>query len=245
MNQKKEILDSLGGVHDFGEGLVPAHRHTNPDGPLGGWVANTVSFFDTKEVWVEPDAKVSGHVVLSGNVKIGDNACVEGRAHITNATIKGSANIKSDATVGARNESGALPLIQGNAVIAGNTQIMDGSIIEGNAYISGIGTEIKNAHVTDDARILGGTIHGADVSEQATITGQPVIIGDEISIKGKSTVSENVSLRGKITLTGEVILQGSLNLFDSGTIDATNPLYGHLVNNTYVPSNQSNDTIQL
>lgn len=26
---------------DFGEGPVPAKRHTNPDGSIGGWIAKT------------------------------------------------------------------------------------------------------------------------------------------------------------------------------------------------------------
>jgi hypothetical protein len=28
---------------DFGDGEVPAHRHVNPDGSEGGWVADTTT----------------------------------------------------------------------------------------------------------------------------------------------------------------------------------------------------------
>ena len=42
--------------YDFGNGLVSAHRHVNPDGSEGGWVADTA--FVAKSAFIGPDAKV-------------------------------------------------------------------------------------------------------------------------------------------------------------------------------------------
>ena len=44
--------------HD-GNGPVPAHRHTNPDGSEGGWVANTARVYGN--AWVYGNAQVSGN----------------------------------------------------------------------------------------------------------------------------------------------------------------------------------------
>lgn len=239
MGNEKEILDSLGGVHDFGEGPVPARRHINPDGTLGGWVAKSVSFHEAREVWIGSNATVTDYVMLIGDVTIGDFASVRGRAHVGNAVVRGSATIKADSAIGTLNKDGARTLVRGSAVIAGNARIIDGSVIEGKAYIGGIGAEIKNAYVTDDARILGGTIHGATIREQATITGSPMIIGDDVMVEGRAHIGELVTLRGAIVVTGEVILKGSPVLIDSGTIDANDPLHGHLIKNAYIPSSYS------
>ena len=42
--------------YDFadGKGSVPAHRHINPDGSVGGWVADTATVADT--VYIGEDA---------------------------------------------------------------------------------------------------------------------------------------------------------------------------------------------
>jgi len=44
--------------HDFkdGKGPVPAHRHINPDGTVGGWVADTYTATVHSTVFVGPDA---------------------------------------------------------------------------------------------------------------------------------------------------------------------------------------------
>ena len=37
-------------TYDFGSGPVPAHRHLNPDGSLGGWVADTATVAPTARI---------------------------------------------------------------------------------------------------------------------------------------------------------------------------------------------------
>ena len=49
---------------DFGYGLVAAHRHKNPDGSIGGWVADTARVSGT--AWVSGDAQVSGDARVYG-----------------------------------------------------------------------------------------------------------------------------------------------------------------------------------
>src|SRR6185436_13203608 len=45
--------------YDFGDGPVPARQHRNPDGSLGGWVAETAHVDDS--VFVGANATVSGN----------------------------------------------------------------------------------------------------------------------------------------------------------------------------------------
>ena len=62
---------------DFGNGPVPAHRHTNPDGSLGGWVADTATVSPTAWVsdnaWVYDNAKVSGYAEVPDGVRVSGN----------------------------------------------------------------------------------------------------------------------------------------------------------------------------
>lgn len=62
-----------------GRGPVPAHRHKNPDGSLGGWVANTAYIAPT--VFVGFYARVFGRARLHDRVRVLDRACVFGDAH--------------------------------------------------------------------------------------------------------------------------------------------------------------------
>lgn len=61
---------------DFGDGNgpVPVHRHVNPGGSLGGWVADT-AMVGTK-AWVEPDARVFGEARVFENALVGGSAQV-------------------------------------------------------------------------------------------------------------------------------------------------------------------------
>ncbi len=66
-------------VHDFGEGPVPAHKHSNG----GGWVANTCQITD--EVYIGPNVEVSGNIKISG-----ENVTLDGCFRFSgNATLVG------------------------------------------------------------------------------------------------------------------------------------------------------------
>ena len=68
--------------YNFGNGLVAAHLHVNPDGSEGGWVANTAfvakSAYIGTDVWVFGNALVYGDAVVGGNAEVYDNAWVGG-----------------------------------------------------------------------------------------------------------------------------------------------------------------------
>ena len=59
---------------------VPAHRHTNPDGSEGGWVANTANVDCTS--YVGRNARVSGNAWVSGNALVHGNAWVSSYARV-------------------------------------------------------------------------------------------------------------------------------------------------------------------
>ena len=65
---------------DFGNGPVPAHRHKNPDGTEGGWVADTATVELT--TYVGADAKVSGYAQVNGNARVYGDAQVYGDARV-------------------------------------------------------------------------------------------------------------------------------------------------------------------
>lgn len=57
-------------THDFsdGSGPVPAARHVNPMGDLGGWVAATA--YVAPWVWLDPDAEVFGTARVTAGAMI-------------------------------------------------------------------------------------------------------------------------------------------------------------------------------
>ena len=75
-------------IHDFGDGngSVPAHRHQNLNGSIGGWVAETASVETTvfvgKNARVYGDAKVYGDAQVYGYAQVCGNAWVYGNAWV-------------------------------------------------------------------------------------------------------------------------------------------------------------------
>lgn len=79
-----------------GMGTVSSHRHINPDGSLGGLVADTAFIEET--VTIEHSASVFGHAVVMDNAVIADRAKVFGEAFICdNVHVFGDAKIYGDA----------------------------------------------------------------------------------------------------------------------------------------------------
>ena len=81
-SEKEEKMKKLDTqlTFDFedGNGPVPAHHHTNPDGSVAdtAWVANTARVSDTAQVsgnaWVYGTARVSGYALVSGNARVSE-----------------------------------------------------------------------------------------------------------------------------------------------------------------------------
>ena len=84
-----------------GSGEVPARRHANPDGEIGGWVAETAEV--SNSVFVGWDAAVFGNAQIAGNVEIKNNARVYGNAHLgDNAKLYGDARVHGNARLSER-----------------------------------------------------------------------------------------------------------------------------------------------
>lgn len=77
---------------DFGAGPVAAHRHVNPDGSVGGWVADTATVDATAHVGA--DAQVYGNARVSDTAQVYDTARVSG-----NARVSGDAQVYGEARV--------------------------------------------------------------------------------------------------------------------------------------------------
>ena len=87
-------------LFDFndGNGPVPAHRHINPDGTLGGWVADTAVVYGNAVV--SGDARVYGDAVVYGNARVSGNARVYGDARVSgNARVSGDAKVHDLCTI--------------------------------------------------------------------------------------------------------------------------------------------------
>lgn len=117
------LIPSQTDTFDFrdGNGPVAAKRHINPDGSIGGWVANTASVSET--VILGPHATVFNSAKVSGNVKIFEQAQIFGNASVKdNAWITGTAKVFDNA------------IISGDAWIGGAAQIGHDQQITTGAY---------------------------------------------------------------------------------------------------------------
>jgi len=80
--QKRELVAGEF-MFTIAQGRVPAHRHLNPDGQMGGWVADTAYVdllsFVHETALVYDNAQVLGRSVIHKNVKICGNVVVENR----------------------------------------------------------------------------------------------------------------------------------------------------------------------
>ena len=127
---------------DFGEGLVPAHKHSKG----GGIVADTVMIDDT--VFVGPYAMVYGQARVYGDAKIDGYARVYGDARVYgNAVVSGNARIS------------------GNARVYGKAKIMDQAQVFGECEVYDDAIVRNSAEIYEDARVYGK----ADVSEYVKV----------------------------------------------------------------------------
>lgn len=80
-------------LHDFedGNGPVPAHRHANPDGTVGGWVAHTAV--------VMPGVHVDRLSVVYGNAVIFGTCGIYGRSRIGGTATLGGTEEFLDVTI--------------------------------------------------------------------------------------------------------------------------------------------------
>lgn len=143
-----------------GNGLVSAHRHKNPNGEFGGWVANSAIVEVTVHVdihsliygqaWVYDNAQVLGQAQIFGEAQVYNQAQVYGEAQVYNqAQVYGEAKIYGKAK------------IFDNAHIFGNGQVSGKALVFGNVRVYGNALVFDKAQVSGHARIFGNSrIHG-------------------------------------------------------------------------------------
>jgi len=160
--------------HDFGDGLVAARQHRNPDGSLGGWVADTAHVDDT--VFVGAAATVSGNARVFGVVIIADTAAVRGNARVDDAAV-----IKDRAVV------------TGNSKVS-NSCIFDDAVVSGEARVAGESLVGQRSRVDGEARVIGP----AHLYDQAHVTGRAWVSGGEI--RGTARVDGSSVVRAGMTI---------------------------------------------
>jgi carbonic anhydrase/acetyltransferase-like protein (isoleucine patch superfamily) len=134
--------EAMATTFDFrdGNGRVPAHRHVNPDGSPGGWVADTATVEST--AIVADQAKVFGNAVVKGDAWVFERAKVCGDAVVADhARVFGRA------------------IVRGNAEVCGVACVSGGSVVEGDAVVGSPDYD-PNVSVFDVTSVLGGTVRG-------------------------------------------------------------------------------------
>jgi carbonic anhydrase/acetyltransferase-like protein (isoleucine patch superfamily) len=117
-------------IFDFGAGPIPSHQHINPDGSLGGWVADT--------------ATVSATVFVEGKARVYGNARVSGKAWVSgDAQVYGNAQVFENA------------LVSGKAWVSGKARVSEEARVYGNAWVCGNACVSEKAWVCGDARVYG------------------------------------------------------------------------------------------
>jgi CheY-like chemotaxis protein len=134
---------------DFGAGLTPARRHVNPDGSLGGWVAETAH--------VEEGCTVAEKARVFDNARVFGGSLILGKATVYDyARVRDGGIVTGDASV------------CGSAVVEGAV-ISDEAVVSGDAFVGVTATVKGRARVTDRAR----------VSRCAVVSGDAVVSGND------------------------------------------------------------------
>ena len=157
--------------YDFGDGRGPvaAHRHKNPDGSVGGWVADTAMVDDAAyigpsaevfgEAYVGSGARIFGHARVYDDAKVLDRALVFGRAQaFDRALISGNARIFENAGVYGEAFVGMEAEVRGSARVSGYAQINGSAIIEGAACVYGNAMIAGTSRVSEEARVFGSAV---------------------------------------------------------------------------------------
>ena len=165
-----------------GNGDVPAHRHQNPEGSEGGWVADTAYVAPTATLnytaMVYGKAEVRYHASILNYARVHDHAKV-----LDYATIKDNAHVYGECNIQDRSVVGGYALVRGtaslsdraevggNANVGGQAVLSGSAFIEGHAFVFGKAELWGDVLVTGNARVEGEVfIHGnADVYGEAHI----------------------------------------------------------------------------
>lgn len=163
-------------TYDFGNGPIPAHRHTDSD--IGGWIANTATI--GAGVFIAPTATVDTGAIIGAGVWIAPAVTIG-----AGAMIGAGATIDAETTI-------AEAIVDAGAWIGRNVQIKAGVQIGAGATI---GTE-----ATIDT---GATISaGVKIGKNATI-GAGAKIDTEATIDTEAKIGVGVTIDTKAWIGAE------------------------------------------
>ena len=144
-------MSSPAELHGFRDvcGEVLAHRHTNPDGSLGGWVAESATVargaFLAAEAVVFDRASLLGSARVDGVSRIFDTAIVEDKANVIASSIGGEARVAGRAIV-------TRSTLLGSALAEGDAAL-DGVEFDAGSIDSGEVTKVHTLREAAESRI--------------------------------------------------------------------------------------------
>lgn len=194
---KKDDAMIIDGKFDFGDGPVPARRHSNGDGivALSASVASTACVGRDARVWGR--AEVLGRAKIRGYSRVCDRAKVAGRARI-----------------------GGYAVISGRSKVSGDAEVFGYGRVSDDAHVSG------KAHVYDDGEVRGDAsvggrakIGGHSVVQGDAFIGDDAIISDHAVVSGQAEVTGNTRIFGSGEVLGTAKVSGEAFISDKKRID--------------------------
>lgn len=208
--------------HDFGQGPVPAHRHTNPDDSLGGWVADTAHV--SQDCFVGPNAEVADEAIVQGHAHVLDYARVCGKAIVGNhALVRHAACVGECALVTSHAAVEGIARIHGSAVIEGISVVVAGrATVMDEAYVGGSAVVAGNVLVRGAARVFGNAVvytpgtddrfHQVMIHQKARVGGHAIVGGPDpghmcqCEVYGLSRVLGNARIRDSARIANDGVL---------------------------------------
>lgn len=182
-----------GEVHDFGDkkGLVYAHRHVNPDGTLGGWVADTAAV--DSDVYIGHLACVYGNAQVLEASKLEDCARVYGNAIVSKTKMYRNAAIFEKAVI-------SKTFISDDSKIFGQAQVSNSALclaasVYGNAVV--LASDVFDGEIYENAKVKNARVCG-EVCGQARVEGICVSSGGFFTTNPRD-LPEHLT-RGKISI---------------------------------------------
>lgn len=215
------------------EHAVPAHRHTNPDGSLGGWVDNRAEVY--AGCTIEPDAIVYGRAQLVRGTVLKGRAQVYGPVRLDSCYLQDEAHISvmdphqnpAEPVLRAQRlqmlgnsfvtvESGSLSEVQlmNNSRIVGasgitisRTSLRDRAAIESTEGAP-LPTHLNYVSLHGDARVNNSRLTFTDMQGNADVSGYE-IYGDPVR---RNRLGGDIKLVGPGKITSPICAQNSREL---------------------------------
>jgi UDP-3-O-[3-hydroxymyristoyl] glucosamine N-acyltransferase len=216
---------------DFGDsnGMVPAHRHINPDGSIGGWVADTA--FVEESVYMGGDARVFGLATIDDNVQVFDESEIYGEAYICdNARIYGKAKIYGDAFIfGNLNVNESVDLLKNIcfdyknfnpiSIYSSEDDFLRLSFVAGDEYDfdDGWGEQPANRHINPDGKIGGWVAESAFVDDTVYLGFESVVF-DDAFVRNNARIDGNARIYGDARIFDNVLIYGDVSIYDNAQL---------------------------